>query len=629
MKKKITILFLSLMVLATTLFAISSTFVGAATNGVLTFGGFNVGTVTGQTAYTYDNDTYFKSIGVMGSTVTNEIATSGTDKVFKTTSTSDTGMGGGHYIGLKNFTEGEYRITITLKFSDGATLRSGKATKVRFDADDSSDVVLDSLYSQATADANGFKTISFDKITSKTYSWIRIYNQFKIGGSIEVKEIKIVSLTSSGTPDAEEEVNLTFDLTDYVIVYGAYEAEGLMLANPTYANYTEWDFNRLIAEEFKANLKSAFNVDLPIVKDTESTPADKEILIGKTNRKDYKGYLGLTFVKNVKIVDGINPSFSYSATDPFKYAYGLQGNDIYMVGGCYATTYEATNLFFNYLKENLVDNKVDLTANWKIEGSKDLVVIGCIGDSITQGTKSLYNDEGGATYVYFSYPAYLQRMNWKTTYVYNLGRSGRTMRSDHTNSYQDCWRWKTATQIVKDVLDYVIIQLGTNDTKLFPNTWTDADNKQFIDDFFVLVDTISETNKDVKYILSNCPMADNGKGSGAAFILPIQAECVNQAKAKGYTIELFDMRTFSTENMPMSTHFDADRLHPNSTGYYEMAKGLDGALKEFFPSTPDTPDTPDTPTEEKGGCGSVITATSAVLASVLLAGAVVVLKKKH
>ncbi|MBE5756602.1 MAG: hypothetical protein E7342_02265 [Clostridiales bacterium] len=39
--------------------------------------------------------------------------------------------------------------------------------------------------------------------------------------------------------------------------------------------------------------------------------------------------------------------------------------------------------------------------------------------------------------------------------------------------------------------------------------------------------------------------------------------------------------------------------------------------------------TPDAPAEEKGGCGSVITATSVALASVLLAGAVVVLKKKH
>ncbi|MBE5757052.1 MAG: hypothetical protein E7342_04540 [Clostridiales bacterium] len=46
------------------------------------------------------------------------------------------------------------------------------------------------------------------------------------------------------------------------------------------------------------------------------------------------------------------------------------------------------------------------------------------------------------------------------------------------------------------------------------------------------------------------------------------------------------------------------------------------------PDVPDTPDTPDTPTDDKG-CGSVIGATSALLSTALLAGAVVVLKKKR
>ena len=43
---------------------------------------------------------------------------------------------------------------------------------------------------------------------------------------------------------------------------------------------------------------------------------------------------------------------------------------------------------------------------------------------------------------------------------------------------------------------------------------------------------------------------------------------------------------------------------------------------------PDTPDTPDTPTDDKG-CGSVIGMASALLSTALLAGAVVVLKKKR
>ncbi|MBR2613971.1 MAG: hypothetical protein IKC71_00015 [Clostridia bacterium] len=44
--------------------------------------------------------------------------------------------------------------------------------------------------------------------------------------------------------------------------------------------------------------------------------------------------------------------------------------------------------------------------------------------------------------------------------------------------------------------------------------------------------------------------------------------------------------------------------------------------------TPDAPDAPDTPVDDDKGCGSVIAGASAVLATVLLAGSIVVFKKK-
>ncbi|MBE5756605.1 MAG: hypothetical protein E7342_02280 [Clostridiales bacterium] len=639
MKKRLTILFVALMVISTTLFAFSMNTLGVmgATNGVLTFERFAEGGVTGTTAYSYDDDTYFTSIGVMGSKVTAEIVKDdATNEVFyRSTSTGDSGVGGGLYVGLKGFVAGDYTITITLRFSEGVDLRPELTNKVRFNTDNSTDKGLDSLYEKATADANGWKVVTFEKTTTKTYAWLRLYNQFVTGGVIDVKEVTITPILIEGAPDSEAEADLLFNLADYTIVYGEYEAESLMKKNATIANLTDWDFNRLIAEEFKANLKSAFNVDLPIVKDTESNPTDKEILIGNTNRKDYQGYLKLDFVKDAKIVDGINTNYAFSATDPFKYAYGLQGNDIYIVGGCYGTTYAASNFFLNYLKSNLVDGKVNIEKAWKETGTHDLEVIGCIGDSITQGYKSTSYDTGAATtYCYFAYPSYLQRLNWKSAYVYNFGRSARTMLTTLANSYQKVARW-TEAQKVKDVLDKVIIALGTNDSKLVLDNagraWTNADSEQFVKDFFTLVDTLSETNKNIEYIFSNCPKNYSSSNHAKDFILDLQAECVKQAKDKGYTIELFDMNTYSKENMPMSTYYDGDKLHPNSKGYHKMATALSEVLdiKEPNFDLPNTPDTPDTPVDDdKGGCGSVIGATSAILSSLLLAGAVVMLKKK-
>ena len=297
-------------------------------------------------------------------------------------------------------------------------------------------------------------------------------------------------------------------LKGYTIVYGKYEAEEVMEQYPTYASYTEWDFNRLIAQEFNDGLFEILGYRLPIAKDTEKTVGNNEILIGNTNRN-----IALDFVYDVQISGASSigkGDYVYSGTYPFQYEIGLVDDSIYIIGGCYGTTYAAANYFLDYLRTIQIENNgiVELPADLKLSGTHDLEVIGCIGDSITHG----YEKETPAyvatwdAYNYFSYPAYLQRLYWKTAYVYNFGKGGTTMRSDSggTYPYQVCYRWKNCAQSLANILDYVIIQLGTNDSKLFPTTpWTDEDNQQFIDDFFVLLTTLSRENSDIKFLMSN------------------------------------------------------------------------------------------------------------------------------
>ncbi|MBR2615012.1 MAG: SGNH/GDSL hydrolase family protein [Clostridia bacterium] len=807
MKKKLTTLFLVLLILSTFAFMMNS-LVGSATTdtGRLTFDGFTVGAVS--EARTYNGDNYFSNISKMGNGVSYEIVEDGGVKVYRTTSLSDSAAGG-HYIGLKNITAGRYSFALTLRFSDGATLPTGKILNTRLDSESYTDTQIDTLYEQASLNADGFKTITYELDLVKSHTKLRLYNRFKTGGYIDLKEITItkladpeppstngeiafdgeegalteitytdnmvskitdygtggsanivkdsetfVKLTATGdkfigingyfslnalevnatydfkialrigsndsngqfkiqeggrfafrlynsttvqqevvlteeyydmdittwqtvafkiktntsytnfhlfmygtensfidiksisitkgeedetptieTPAPETEGELLFNLSDYTIVYGEYEAEHLMEKYTKAASFTEWDFNRLIAEELKDNIKNTFGVTLPIVKDTESQITDKEILIGNTNRKDYQGYLGLTFVKDLTFIPegesyaGAVNNFEYSKVDPFKYAYGVQGNDIYIVGGCPATTYSASNYFFEYLKKNLTDNKTTITASWKKVGTEDIEVIGCIGDSITHGVKADAYDRGTVdTYSYFSYPAYLQRLNWKTTYVYNFGYTGRTMRSDCDKNYQKASRWTKAKEMI-EVLDTVVISLGANDTYVFdPNNgyhaWNDNDKQAFYDSFFEIIDTINDKNKEVNYLFVNCTKSLRTQPTGCQdFILPIQAKCVELAKARGYNIELFDMRALNEEKIPSSLY--GDYTHFTSEGYFIMANGINEALKVETP-IPDAPSTPD----DKGGCGSVITVGNVILSMVLLAGSVIVLKKK-
>ncbi|MBE5757157.1 MAG: hypothetical protein E7342_05075 [Clostridiales bacterium] len=194
MKKRLTILFVILMamsmLLSTSMFSFGASAATTKT-GTVTFENLPLGAVTAKIAI--EDNEYFTGVGEMGSTTTKEIIKDdATGEVFyRSTSTADSGNGGGHYFYLQNVTAGKYTITITLRFSEGATLRAGKETRSRFSTDNGTDKVLDKLYEEATADATGFKTISFSKNLTKKYSYLRIYNHFTTGGMVDVKEITI------------------------------------------------------------------------------------------------------------------------------------------------------------------------------------------------------------------------------------------------------------------------------------------------------------------------------------------------------------------------------------------------------------------------------------------------------
>jgi lysophospholipase L1-like esterase len=273
---------------------------------------------------------------------------------------------------------------------------------------------------------------------------------------------------------------------------------------------------------------------------------------------------------------------------PFQYEIGLVADSIYIIGGCYGTTYAAANYFLDYLRSVKIENNgvIKLPTDLKLSGTHDLEVIGCIGDSITQGYEKetpKYVSTWDA-YNYFSYPAYLQRMYWKTAYVYNFGKASTTMRSDSdgTHSYQKCYRWKNCVKNLANILDYVIIQLGTNDSKLFPDTpWTDEDNQQFIDDFFVLISTLSQENSNIKFLMSNCPYNFSSSLHAADFIRELQSECYQQAVNEGYNIKFLDMKSLSNQRITVE-NYQSDKLHPNYIGYAIMGQIMSEALNRYW-----------------------------------------------
>ncbi|MBE5756434.1 MAG: SGNH/GDSL hydrolase family protein [Clostridiales bacterium] len=550
------------------------------------------------------------------------------------------------YVGLRGFFVKEtipttYNVTITLR--TGSTsgefgLQSGKDLSFRLlKSSQYKTQVLNDLIDYATADANGWKTIEFEFTPTINFSELRIFMYGTNNSYIDVKQVTIDDpFTNGDTPSEPNEAQTTVKLSDYVIVYDDEDIEKTVealradkvkapISADAWAIYDnkELVINKLIAEEFASKVKESLGVTLTVKGDSEFTKVDKEIIIGDTNRNSYYANF-----ENV--------------SSPYDYKAGLIGNDLYMLGGTYATTYEAMNKLFDYLKENVKDGQITLNKGFKLEGTKDLKTIACIGDSISQGYTSTTKSE----YIkIFSYSARLQRLHWKDTLVYNFGNPGKVMRNDkenglagRTNPYQETTQWKDC-KAVKDDLDYVIISLGGNDSFYFKQAaWGEQGNQAFYDAFFIILDTLSENNKNIKFAfynnLYNRRNDDNDPTNDEHcqdFIIELQANCVAQAQAKGYDINTIDMRSFTKPSNPNGSeipakYFDQDNLHLNFAGYEVMGDIINREITNMWWST--TPNTPNTPVEEKRGCGSVIGAESAILSTTLLAGAVIVATKK-
>ena len=76
-----------------------------------------------------------------------------------------------------------------------------------------------------------------------------------------------------------------------------------------------------------------------------------------------------------------------------------------------------------------IDIPVLLASDVKISGEANMLVVGCVGDSLTYGSipgsyRSDVSTEDRQSIV--PYPAVLQRLEWKNMVVYNYGHGGRT-----------------------------------------------------------------------------------------------------------------------------------------------------------------------------------------------------------
>jgi len=345
-------------------------------------------------------------------------------------------------------------------------------------------------------------------------------------------------------------------ISDYTIVYAKSPYEMYVKSAENKPYFPVYDFDHETADRLSDLIFNVTGVRLNVVQDTESTEVANEILIGKTNR---------TLTGGLKLSD--------LTTDD--YVLNVVGTKLVICGGTYGTTWHALDYLETLFADKLAQREVNyaFAKNFSYVSSYHLTVIGCIGDSITQGV-------GASDQAMFSYPAQMGRILWKDAIVQNFGNSGSTMRDDLGDAYTNRATYASAVKAAASV-DIFTIMLGTNDSDR-DRTWTDADTESYNNSCLGIMDALKKKNKDLKFVLANCPAYFGAGTFGSAKIRQIQNALLSIVNDAGYPTTFFDMYSV-TKTM----RFDyPDSLHPNNKGHLKMAEAFAEYLQTLI--TPET-----------------------------------------
>lgn len=331
------------------------------------------------------------------------------------------------------------------------------------------------------------------------------------------------------------------ELSEYTIVY-ARNSYYKVLSGIRDQLKGDYDFDHLTAQRLADLIYERFGVRMTVAQDTKTKAGEKEILIGKTNRKLHSETLG--------------------ADD---YTVSLTEGKLVVCGGAFGTTWHAIDAIEAWLAQKAQDGKTaDFTAADSITGTYHLKTVACIGDSITYGATSTDPQ-------YLSFPANMQRILWHDYRITNYGHSGKTMRDDLQDSYMATETWQ---RLLADRTGYdlVLLMLGTNDSHRDPD-WDAEDDSRFKRSCKTLLKAVKEKNPNATFVMMNCPKYFDPNGKFASLhIRELQLETAKWLNAGGFRILFYDMYSFTEKEMGASLF--PDNLHPGDAGYVVMGKGV-------------------------------------------------------
>lgn len=339
------------------------------------------------------------------------------------------------------------------------------------------------------------------------------------------------------------------DISQFTIVYAPVYTEEFLAEFEAFLG-DEYEHNLETANELKGLLSEALGVTLPVLAQAEST-AEHEILIGAS-----EGH------------------------EDIAYSVSVKEGDLILTGGSDGAVYYAVNAIRKALA-NAPAKELAWGEGAILSGTAPMKRIACVGDSLTEGSI------GGHVTPELAYPAALGRLLWQDYVVYNYGLGGTTMMNVSKSPYQSSQQYADCLSSGLSY-DLILVMLGTNDSKVIGDAWTDEANEAYMTACEELFAALAERSPEARFAFMNCPVKFTPAGYGNAYMIPVQAEAAEMLKDAGYDITHYDMRAYTTEVLT-SANF-RDGLHPDYAGYALIAEGVlelvyhltDGDENEFI-----------------------------------------------
>ena len=165
---------------------------------------------------------------------------------------------------------------------------------------------------------------------------------------------------------------------------------------------------------------------------------------------------------------------------------------------------------------------------------------------------------------------------WQDYNVYNYGLGGTTMINSSTNPYMSSKQYSDCLTSGM-TYDVILVMLGTNDSDRDKTNWTSAKDTLYLNGCKYIMKSMQNKNKDVLFVLANCPAYYNPNGYfGSAHVRELAESIVPKLNDAGFPTTFFDMYSVTAGH----SEWFPDQLHPNDAGHKAMAKAWAESLQE-------------------------------------------------